>query len=1329
MFTRLKVKYHNQDIVIEAHELIALMIGVQGKYSVKALLDNVEKKPVMIPDEESFDKFCSRYFEGKSDHTFSRGDHDIMLFLPKHIAGLTKISNYHFLAEALAKQAGSSKVAGWWVSVGGRSLYLRNNKSERSHFYVSDFGLTADIYDCARRAVLETSWQEKKLHDYPLSKVLEHYVSRFDCEIVVVAALPDVIYEGQYIFYDNNIYTGNSENKPKKIIPKERLTDFQKSYQDLKFDFSRSAELSVMKVVRLTAQDFYNIITLNSGHKQIFHKKLASKAEDISSELAILKNLPLDAYHDVYPSRTPQQLLSLLDSIATDPDAAASQIARLQSELTYILLHLKPMLLEMMRESPTFVRDIQKTYPHNKRLQQGLIKRLAALKLIAKVNKGEAEAFFRPIHAFMDPNSDGATYREFAQIIQAILDRGGRPELLAKLFREIVMGRYHADEEFAFLPNLVSAWFVGEAARNKLTVISSLIILDFLENPSWLEGQPETVKLWYTWRNIFLHPNEGKSTDCVDLYGKKIVSKRAEALPIHYFRGSHPMVHLESRADSDAKLGNKNPLTRVRQKEASLIIHWLSVQLKKHLSEDCTIELIKFDVEDSKTYLPSLPDYSEISRLTKEADKIVAKDGRLILKKQLIDKYIVPLLMARCHTLDNFQDVEVFVAPKIEGKSEDIESHELVVDPLKIDFELISPTAEKGDLYFIFAELIRKRELSWTAPIVPTAAALRSLVASILLHNKKLYFQEVKDALMSMCLSRITDSDLNWVLGVAKIQNNPEKYGCQTTFVLSTTIADKDNKLEDFIPDSVVNAMAYAMLHGDDITHKIGSYADEVVKKIRAKEMQDNANKLFKQCYEIAHKSALEATLPDLAGAHTKLQAAAREIKAILLMQYADAMWFKERIDFLKQASPIAGSRVSEIQARIKQLMEEAKRWGLYYSNLMDREIENAKLYELYCDNARILGEMTSTGALEIKVLANILKANVYYFISTSGRDNQKVLVKMADGRICDFYADRFIQVDGTSKNLYLFYLGDGKFTFGQRLVTSTQKIKFSTESGSDEDDWFMSIIKQPPSANSRAYYGNSLIFSAEHAHTQIMPSVTAEILKPAAESGASSLIAHIPSDSLPFLNVKSAAMNDCSDSEFFSFFYKETGLNYQSVPGDNSCQFRAIAIQLLQIYSESFPEDLSNKFSRGAGDSMDYHSEENLYPRLRQLAVEYIRHAPEGIFPLTEDKDIYCNQMAKSTEWGDHFTLAAMAQVLGMHILTLNQGDYKDGVFISNLAHNVCWPLDEHDVAIDFDKLVVLVYNGHTHYETFKNRPDDARFRTFCEARGLYSEILEAVL
>lgn len=265
------------------------------------------------------------------------------------------------------------------------------------------------------------------------------------------------------------------------------------------------------------------------------------------------------------------------------------------------------------------VHNIMHPEDANKYILHDLLSRLSK-----EVALGKRELLYRPIKSYGSLH-EGDTYPDFERSIAAYFQKPTRlnSQELAVAMRRLLKGEelsYSNSNDLSFLPNLTGAWFISEAARNNASILTGLMLLDMIESNTVLPT--ENGDNWYSWKHALIHPHLSHGDKKVnDLYQRKI--------NILEFGGSHPMVQQGSYEQANTEMKSEMPLTPVRQKEGSLIIHWLSEHLSKHFPAG-TIEIIQ-----AKDCTPTMkPVYNEI---------VCIDDGEYSAKYATISKKISKL--------------------------------------------------------------------------------------------------------------------------------------------------------------------------------------------------------------------------------------------------------------------------------------------------------------------------------------------------------------------------------------------------------------------------------------------------------------------------------------------------------------------------------------------------------------------------------------------------------------------------------------------------------------------------------------------------------------
>lgn len=294
--------------------------------------------------------------------------------------------------------------------------------------------------------------------------------------------------------------------------------------------------------------------------------------------------------------------------------------------------------------------------------------------IMIEVNNGLHMPLFRPVYSF-GISEPGVSYRVFAEKIIHVLQINNdlTSSDIAKKMREILMGKPLIpiqDDHLSFLSAIVGSWFISESARNKSTILYSLILLDFLESGvSLLDSDNNNL---YSWQHIFIHPKKPEHTmtevDCRDLYG--------DVIDLAYIDGMHPMAHLDSVQHSKTTLGEKEKLSAVRQKEGHLLIHWLSKKIKQtYPSLAHYVVLAKPESESKEGHRCCLLDknntsYKEIEMLMAAAEKPsnrIKKDPKKLKKWKILHEIIIPFLKERLGTLDCLLTSKTVLKPSNEN--------------------------------------------------------------------------------------------------------------------------------------------------------------------------------------------------------------------------------------------------------------------------------------------------------------------------------------------------------------------------------------------------------------------------------------------------------------------------------------------------------------------------------------------------------------------------------------------------------------------------------------------------------------------------------------
>jgi hypothetical protein len=270
-----------------------------------------------------------------------------------------------------------------------------------------------------------------------------------------------------------------------------------------------------------------------------------------------------------------------------------------------------------------------------------LLRSFFILKEMAKESAvGSPEFLLRlPVNSF-GTSADGSSYKIFSQAFEEYFTNliPKNASEIAKEMREILKGNELSDQNLSFLPNLTASWFYSEAARNKVSILSGLILLDFIEKD--IQHSDEDGNNLYSWKHTLVHPRKpDKDTYVIinDLYNKQ--------LELGQFDGMHPMAHGKgankegkgSVADSKTVLATNTRLTPVQQKEGHLLTHWLYEMLKNKYT-------IKLEASFSN------PNYKEVEKLLLPSKNNLKNSE--FKRKHVLFLEIKQLMINRLSTLD-----------------------------------------------------------------------------------------------------------------------------------------------------------------------------------------------------------------------------------------------------------------------------------------------------------------------------------------------------------------------------------------------------------------------------------------------------------------------------------------------------------------------------------------------------------------------------------------------------------------------------------------------------------------------------------------------------
>jgi len=363
-----------------------------------------------------------------------------------------------------------------------------------------------------------------------------------------------------------------------------------------------------------------------------------------------------ESYRIFWPHQEKEEVLKdLSDKLSND---YVFRFAK--SAIIYITKTLRERLKKLEDDYSDLYEDSLKLYKGDKAKAIKFIKCFVLKDIMLEINQGSHEYLFRPVHSY-GKSEKGSSYRDFANSIKNYFQGSAalNSRQLAQKMRGILQGEKIEpikEDALEFLPNLICAWFIAEPARYPCAMLSGLILLDMIENGiSLMDGDDDL----YSWVHTLIHPQKKPADNKAvvkikDLYGHDI--------DLFKFDGTHPMAHDGSVADSKKVLG-KHELSPVQQKEASLIMHWLYLRIKKSNS-NCEVNI----VEARKSPLVRR-DHKEIK------DLLNPKASHESKKFTILTTVIKPLIIERLSILDLLP-----LLRKIGGLEEKIEKSKQLID-------------------------------------------------------------------------------------------------------------------------------------------------------------------------------------------------------------------------------------------------------------------------------------------------------------------------------------------------------------------------------------------------------------------------------------------------------------------------------------------------------------------------------------------------------------------------------------------------------------------------------------------------------------------------
>lgn len=179
---------------------------------------------------------------------------------------------------------------------------------------------------------------------------------------------------------------------------------------------------------------------------------------------------------------------------------------------------------------------------------------------------------------------------------------------------------------------------------------------------------------------------------------------------------------------------------------------------------------------------------------------------------------------------------------------------------------------------------------------------------------------------------------------------------------------------------------------------------------------------------------------------------------------------------------------------------------------------------------------------------------------------------------------------------------------------------------------------------------------------------------------------------------------------QFCPWLFETLGVQVKPIIGDGNCQFTSVAEQLLQAYPTGLPVALQARIGY-------FGTREELAHCLRILTELYLRQHKNEFEPLVGDEDFpedwvgetnfaaYLNYIKCNKAWGGEHTLRALANVLQLPIFVLHPDMMKGSMHIEN---RIYLPIGTNLIDFDQQNLLVISYNGASHYETLSDRPTE---------------------
>lgn len=530
MYSKLGIQTDEGEIIFEAHELVAIALSLTQKASDEECL---------IPLDGYFEQFISGQSKKFDDLDIIAGKLDSFITIPIFIGELDSIGKWLYVARELREGHDFEPHYGWWVNVGGRLLLTKNRY----------FGYTLDIIDQTKKpAADKKAWEKGKDTRqefliyrfngcwYAYGTDYQGNLKTLDISEAVNKLCPDLCKENFYQFEDQLLEIVISSDQGLG-----HRQDYYISDHGLVFDVIQKTREIVFGVDWVNPRYVHAVVKVQEKISQIPADELPKHQRQLAQVLA---NAPMDELKVTHPDKSEEELREIQQSCRDDPQYADEMWKRMMGDTQYLIHTLVKKYCSMMFSSPDFSEEIIEDFGYE--MGSKLIKRLVLLELMREVNQGNHEGLIRPMYSYGSQHK-GDAYHDFERSVQAYLKSENALSIseLATEMRALLKGCLLVNDALSFLPNLTVAWFVAEAIRNELSIMSGLMLLDLLESGAKLMNSDGSN--WYTWPNLLIHPNKSKGEkEAKNLYGKLIGIDR--------FGGSHPMAHAGSVNDTATPL-------------------------------------------------------------------------------------------------------------------------------------------------------------------------------------------------------------------------------------------------------------------------------------------------------------------------------------------------------------------------------------------------------------------------------------------------------------------------------------------------------------------------------------------------------------------------------------------------------------------------------------------------------------------------------------------------------------------------------------------------------------------------------------------------------